>query len=129
MSLTPFQKEIATMVARGMSDRSIALKIGRKTRAVSSCLALIYRKLGFQGSGNPRAMLMSWVKDSAIVVGTAPPRSDDLVARRALDEVIFDFGLRLEGDVFVNSVEEAGLVTTRDVAPNLFAYLEGRCGS
>jgi non-specific serine/threonine protein kinase len=76
--LTPRQREVAALIARGMSNRAIAEELVITVRTVESHVTHILRKLGF-GS---RAEVAGWAVDRGMV---SPPRSLEDQMRAPVD--------------------------------------------
>lgn len=55
--LTPAQRRIVRLVARGMTNRQIALKLGIQTQTVSNAVSAILRRMGAR---NRIALLLLW---------------------------------------------------------------------
>jgi DNA-binding CsgD family transcriptional regulator len=69
--LTPAEREVADLAARGLSDRTIAGMRRCASRTVSNQLASIYHKLGVSGRRELRASLAG-VRQKAPMIDTCP---------------------------------------------------------
>jgi DNA-binding NarL/FixJ family response regulator len=58
--LTPRQRQIVALVARGRNDREIAAKLGISDGAVKSHVCLARGRIGLGEGGSPRVMLAIW---------------------------------------------------------------------
>jgi DNA-binding NarL/FixJ family response regulator len=61
-SLTPREREVAALVAQGLTNRQIASRLVISEATVETHLARIFRKLGMQS----RTQLSVWVNDRSL---------------------------------------------------------------
>jgi DNA-binding NarL/FixJ family response regulator len=59
MSLSPRESEVARLVARGLSNAEIAVRLDVSVKAVEKHLSSIYKKVGFRS----RTRLLLYVAD------------------------------------------------------------------
>jgi DNA-binding NarL/FixJ family response regulator len=64
MSLSPRESEVARLVARGLSNAEIAVRLDVSVKAVEKHLSSIYKKVGFRS----RTRLLLYVADPSAEV-------------------------------------------------------------